>query len=104
MGTPLSPHRPGPHWKHTQGKLCWVVQCMLVLMGLKNTTHRLVNAPTLEQQQQVFDSALLVRFVKNGPALLVWAFRQLVSLVCFNRIVLWWVAAGVTRVCCEQVC
>lgn len=35
---------------------------------------------------------LAVRFVKHGPALLVWLFRKLITLICFNRIVLWWVA------------
>jgi hypothetical protein len=31
-----------------QGKLCWVLQCLAVLLGLNGTAQRLANAPTLQ--------------------------------------------------------
>jgi hypothetical protein len=33
--------------------------------------------------------ALQLRFIKHGPAMLVWFFRKIVTLLCFNRLVLW---------------
>lgn len=49
---------------HVQGKLCWVLQCLAVLLGYGNTVKRIANAPTLEEQRQVGD------WWRMGPACL----------------------------------
>jgi hypothetical protein len=74
-----------------QGKLCWVVQCLLALLGYSKTVQRIANAPTLDEQKQLWDATLIVRFIKHGPRLLVWLFCKFVAFIMFNRIVLWWV-------------
>ncbi len=72
-----------------QGKLCWVLQCVFAFLGLGKTVQRIANAPTLEEQQRLWDNNLLVHFVKHGPAALVWLFCKFVSIVFCNRVVLW---------------
>jgi hypothetical protein len=42
-----------------------------------------------QEQRRVWDSLALVYFVKQGPRLLVWLFCKLLSLLLFNRFVLW---------------
>lgn len=74
---------------YLQGKLCWVLQCLAAFLGMGKTVKRLVNAPTLEEQRKIYDSNMIVHFVKNGPQFLVWLFCKFVSLVLFNRVVLW---------------
>ena len=51
--------------------------------------RRLANAPTLAEQQRLWDSFAIVYFIKQGPQLLVWAFSKLCALLFFNRAVLW---------------
>lgn len=34
-----------------QGKLCWVLQCLAVLLGLGGVANRLANAQTLQVRQ-----------------------------------------------------
>ena len=77
--------RPG--W--LQGKLCWVLQTIFAFLGLGKTVKRLVNAPTMEEQKQIWDTNFMVHFIKHGPRPLVWIFVKLVSLFLFNRAVLW---------------
>mmetsp|Transcript_20159 Transcript_20159/g.56144 ORF Transcript_20159/g.56144 Transcript_20159/m.56144 type:complete len:687 (-) Transcript_20159:861-2921(-) len=81
--------KKGLYFQGGMGNLCWVVQCLLAFLGFSNTVKRIANAPTLEEQRHIYDSTLLLRFIKHGPALLVWIFRRIVTLLCFNRIVLW---------------
>ena len=56
-------------------------------MGKK--VRQLANASSLEEQRQVWNSIMLVRFIKKGPALLVWLVCKLLSLLLCNRLVLW---------------
>lgn len=79
----------GLYYQGGMGKLCWVLQCLCVLLGLGKTVKRLANAPTLEEQRQLWDSNRVVHFVKHGPAWLVYAFCKFISLVLFNKAVLW---------------
>jgi hypothetical protein len=71
------------------GKLCWVLQCMAAVLGLGKAVKKLANAPTMDEQRRLWDSNALVHFVKNGPKFLVWIFTKIVSLVLFNKAVLW---------------
>ncbi len=53
------------------------------------TVQRIANAPTLEEQRRIWDSNFMIHFVKHGPKFLVWLFVKFVSLVLFNKAVLW---------------
>ncbi|EFJ43864.1 hypothetical protein VOLCADRAFT_83033 [Volvox carteri f. nagariensis] len=79
----------GLYYQGGMGKLCWVLQCLAVVVGLGKTVKRLANAPTLDEQRRVWDSNFIIHFVKHGPKLLVWLFVKFVSLVLFNKAVLW---------------
>lgn len=81
--------RDGLYYQGGMGKLCWVLQCMFAIVGLGKSLKRLCNAPTLAEQQKIWDSNFIVRFIKHGPQLLVWMFCKFVSLVFCNRLVLW---------------
>lgn len=35
-----------------QGKLCWVIQCLIAFLGYKNTVKSLCDAPTIEDQRK----------------------------------------------------
>lgn len=71
---------------HLQGKLCYVLQCIAYFMGMGKIVKRLANAPTMEEQQAIYDSNTLVSFIKHGPGLLVWIFRKIVSALLFNKV------------------
>jgi len=43
-----------------QGNLCWAMQVLLSFLGFGNTVRRIADAPTLEEQQRIYDSTLLV--------------------------------------------
>lgn len=43
-----------------QGNLCWAMQYLLAFLGFSNTVKRIANAPTLEEQRQIYDNTLLV--------------------------------------------
>ncbi len=62
---------------------------MMVMLGLSKSVKRMINAPTLEEQKRVWDGHPLVHFVKQGPRMLVAIFCKIVSLLLFNRAVLW---------------
>ncbi|KAG2493304.1 hypothetical protein HYH03_008440 [Edaphochlamys debaryana] len=79
----------GLYYQGGMGKLCWVLQCLAVFLGLGKTVKRIANAPTLEEQRRLWDSNMLIHFVKHGPKLLVYVFVKFVSLVLFNKAVLW---------------
>ncbi|GFH11752.1 uncharacterized protein HaLaN_07305, partial [Haematococcus lacustris] len=79
----------GLYYQGGMGKLCWVLQCLAALLGYGKSVQRLANAPSLEEQQRIWDEVLLVRFIKHGPRLLVWIFCKVVSFLLFNRLVLW---------------
>jgi betaine lipid synthase len=81
--------KQGLYYQGGMGKLCWVIQVLVMAMGLKPTVDRLCHAPTLEQQRRLWDAIPLVRFVKHGPKLLVWLFSKVLALLLFNRPVLW---------------
>jgi betaine lipid synthase len=66
-----------------------VVQCLFTLLGISHSVRRLVSAPTLADQRRLWDSSALIYFLKQGPQLLVWAFKKLCALLLFNRVVLW---------------
>jgi hypothetical protein len=73
----------------SQGKLCWVIQCLLTLFGFGGTVRRCINAPTLEAQRKAYEECMLIRFIMHGPRALVWLFCKVMSFLMFNRIVLW---------------
>lgn len=81
--------KQGLYYQGGMGKLCWVLQCLMVLLGFGKTVRRLANAPTLAEQQRIYDESIIVRFIKHGPKLLVWFFCKVVSFLMFNRVVLW---------------
>jgi betaine lipid synthase len=66
-----------------------VLQWLAVLCGMGKKVRQLANASSLEEQRQVWNSIMLVRFIKKGPALLVWLVCKLLSLLLCNRLVLW---------------
>lgn len=66
-----------------------MVQCLFTLLGISHSVRRLVSAPTLADQRRLWDSSALIYFLKQGPQLLVWAFKKLCALLLFNRVVLW---------------
>lgn len=72
-----------------QGKLCWVLQCIAAMLGLRRTLHRFANAPTMDDQLAIWNSNPVVRFIKHGPAVLVYIVRKIVAFLLFNRFVLW---------------
>lgn len=65
------------------------LQCLAVFLGMGKTVQRIANAPTLEEQRRIWDSNFIIHFVKQGPKFLVWLFVKFVSLVLFNKAVLW---------------
>ena len=79
----------GLYYQGGMGKLCWVLQSVAAAVGLGRTAKRIANAPTIEEQRALWDGNLVVHFVKNGPAPLVWLFCKFISLVLFNKAVLW---------------
>ncbi|MEW5303500.1 MAG: hypothetical protein WDW38_001833 [Sanguina aurantia] len=81
--------KAGLYYQGGMGKLCYVLQCIAYFMGMGKVVKRLANAPTMEEQQAIYDSNTLVSFIKHGPSLLVWIFRKIVSALLFNKAVLW---------------
>ena len=81
--------KQGLYYQGGMGKLCWVIQVLIMLAGLKPTVDRLCHAPTLEAQRRLWDGVALVRFAKRGPSALVWLFSKALALLLFNRPVLW---------------
>jgi betaine lipid synthase len=81
--------KQGLYYQGGMGKLCWVIQVLVMLAGMKPTVDALCHAPTLDRQREIWDGLPLVRFVKHGPKLLVWIFSKLLALLLFNRPVLW---------------
>lgn len=81
--------KEGLYYQGGMGKLCWVLQCLAVLLGLSGTANRLANTQSLQEQRKIWDSMALVYFVKHGPRLLVWLFSKLLAVLLFNRFVLW---------------
>ena len=65
------------------------MQIILRVLGMGGNMRRLVYAPTMKEQVAAWESAWFIRFLRNGPALLVTAFIKLLSLIFFNRVVLW---------------
>lgn len=72
-----------------QGQVIWVVQIILQLMGMGASMRRVAYAKTLEEQRAAWESAWFIRFLRTGPAMLVSCFIKLLSLIFFNRVVLW---------------
>jgi len=81
--------KQGLYYQGGMGKLCWVMQILIAMVGLKPTLDALCHAPTLEAQRRVWDSVALVRFAKRGPKALVWLFGKMLALALFNKPVLW---------------
>lgn len=50
------------------------------------TVKRLANAPTMEEQGVIYDSNVLVNFIKHGPSILVWIFTKMISALLFNKV------------------
>ncbi len=65
------------------------MQIILRLMGMGSNMRRLAYAQTLEEQRAAWQSAWFIRFLHGAPTLLVRAFIKLLSLIFFNRVVLW---------------
>jgi betaine lipid synthase len=81
--------KQGLYYQGGMGKLCWVIQILVMLVGMKPTVDAICHAPTLEKQREMWDGLVAVRFVKRAPRLLVWLFSKLLALLLFNRPVLW---------------
>lgn len=81
--------KQGLYYQGGMGKLCWVLQCLAVLLGMGGTVKRLANAATLEEQRKIWYAIPVVAFIKQGPAFLVWLFCKLLALVFCNQFVLW---------------
>ena len=72
-----------------QGQVVWMFQILAKLLGLGAAVQRVATAPTLEEQRAAWEAAWPVRLLRSGPAWLVNALVGLVSLLFFNRFVLW---------------
>lgn len=66
-----------------------MVQIILKLLGMGGSMRRVAYAKSLEEQKVAWEGAWFIRFLRHGPALLVNCFVKLLSLIFFNRIVLW---------------
>ena len=65
------------------------MQIILRLLGMGGNMRRLAYAQSLEEQRAAWESAWFIRFLRGAPTLLVRIFIKLLSLIFFNRIVLW---------------
>ena len=74
------------------------MQIILRLLGMGGNMRRLAYAQTLEEQRAAWESAWFIRFLRGAPALLVRVFIKLLSLIFFNRIVLWCAVASSSSV------
>ncbi len=73
------------------------MQIILRLMGMGGNMRRLAYAKSLEDQRAAWESAWFIRFLKGAPTLLVRVFIKLLSLIFFNRVVLWCGPSLLTR-------
>ena len=78
-------------WCAVQGQVIWFVQQLVWWMGMGANMQHLAYAPTLKEQQEAWESAWFIRFLRAGPAWLVEMFTRILALIFFNRVVLWWV-------------
>ncbi len=78
-----------------QGQVVWMFQIIMRCLGLGGAVLRVATAPTLEDQRAAWEAAWPVRLLRSGPAWLVNALISLVSLLFFNRFVLWCVFTGI---------
>ena len=72
-----------------QGQVVWAMQIILRLLGMGGNMRRLAYAKTLDDQRAAWESAWFIRFLRGAPTLLVRVFIKLLSLIFFNRVVLW---------------
>lgn len=72
----------------SMGKGILALRFVLRVLGLAKKSEEFVNAPTLEDQVNVWESIWLVKALKHTPR---WVTRPIARLV-VNRFVLWWVA------------
>ena len=72
-----------------QGQVIWVVQMILKVMGMGGSMQRVAYAKNMAEQKAAWEGAWFIRFLRHGPVLLVNCFIKLLSLIFFNRIVLW---------------
>jgi hypothetical protein len=73
-----------------QGKVVYYVQFLVKLLGMGEAMDRLANAPSLTQQRAAWDSAWFVRFCSQSPAWIVDGATRILSLLAFNRFVMWY--------------
>lgn len=94
LGSYFDPKGQGLYFQGGMGKLVAAIHVGAKLLGLWKWLEEMADAPTLEAQVQIWESAWPVRFFSRAPAFLVNLLSSVLAFTLFNRLVLWF-GAGV---------
>ena len=94
VGKYFDPKKQGLYFQGGMGKLVAAIHVGAKLLGLGNWLTEMADAPSLEAQVKVWESAWPVRFFSLAPTFLVNLFSSILAFTLFNRLVLWF-GAGV---------
>jgi betaine lipid synthase len=81
--------KEGLYYQGGMGKAVWALQTGLKLLGLGGAMKRLCEAPTVEAQRKVWESTWVVRALRTAPELMLSLVADMIALLLFNRITLW---------------
>jgi len=86
--------RDGLYYHGGMGKVVWGLQILIRALFVKNTMNRMLKATSQEEQEAIFNSMWLVKLFRLSPQFLTSFMSDIIALLLFNRITLWF-GAGV---------
>jgi len=81
--------KDGLYYHGGMGKVVMVMQVLFKLLGLQSTVNKMLASTTIEEQVAHFDRCWLVRLFRYSPAFITSVMSDIVALLLFNRITLW---------------
>ena len=76
------------------GKVVWGMQLAVRLFGIQGSVDKIINASSLEEQRSIFNNIWIVKLLRSAPAPLLSIISDVIAVLLFNRITLWF-GAGV---------
>lgn len=79
----------GLYYAGGMGKVCWIAQYLIYLVGLGDQMKAICKAETLEQQRALWDELWIIKFLSKGNRVFVDMLIRLSSVLMFNKMALW---------------
>jgi betaine lipid synthase len=81
--------KSGLYFHGGMGKVVAVMQILFRIFGITPTVNKMLASKTIEEQVSHFDRCWLVKLFRHAPTIIVSLLSNIVALLLFNRITLW---------------